>query len=72
MPPAPALVSAQTLEGPSASRGGHRRVRQRLRDADGKPLRMNLTEADKQALEAFLRTFTDTAMITDPKFSDPF
>ncbi len=43
-----------------------------LRDADGRPRRMNLSEADKQALEAFLRTFTDEAMVADPKFSDPF
>jgi len=44
----------------------------RLRAADGKPLRMNLSEADKQALEAFLRTFDDESMLTDPRFSDPF
>jgi cytochrome c peroxidase len=36
------------------------------------PRRLNLSEADKQALEAFLNTFTDTALLVDPKFSDPF
>ena len=43
-----------------------------LKDANGIPLQMNLSEADKEALEAFLNTLTDTAFLTDPKFSDPF
>jgi cytochrome c peroxidase len=47
-------------------------LHEKLRDADGNPLRMNLSEADKKALEAFLRSFTDQAMIADTKFSDPF
>lgn len=39
----------------------------------GRPIRqLNLAEADKVALEAFLRTLTDYEMLTDPKFSDPF
>jgi cytochrome c peroxidase len=36
------------------------------------PLRLNLTARQKDALEAFLDTFTDDAMLSDPKFSDPF
>ena len=36
------------------------------------PTRLNLSEEDKDALEAFLRTMTDDAFLTDPKFSDPF
>jgi cytochrome c peroxidase len=43
-----------------------------LRDVNSQPRRMNFTEADKDALEAFLRTFTDDAFLNDPKFSDPF
>lgn len=43
-----------------------------LRDVDRAPRRMNLSEPDKDALEAFLRTFTDDEFLTDPKFSDPF
>lgn len=39
---------------------------------NSEPRRMNFTEEDKDALEAFLRTFTDSAFLTDPKFSDPF
>jgi cytochrome c peroxidase len=38
----------------------------------GTPRRMDLSEEDKDALEAFLRSFTDEEMIADPKFSDPF
>lgn len=36
------------------------------------PRRLNLTEPQKQALESILETFTDRAMLEDPKFSDPF
>jgi cytochrome c peroxidase len=35
-------------------------------------IRLNLTEADKAALEAFLHTLTDHEFLSDPKFSDPF
>jgi cytochrome c peroxidase len=34
--------------------------------------RLNLTDADKAALVAFLKTLTDPKFVTDPKFSDPF
>jgi hypothetical protein len=43
-----------------------------LKDATGAPRRMNLSDADKAALEAFLNTFTDAPMLADPKFMDPF
>jgi cytochrome c peroxidase len=36
------------------------------------PRRLNLSEEDKLAFEAFLNTFTDNEFLTDPKFSDPF
>ena len=38
----------------------------------GAPLRLHLTNQEKDALEAFLRVLTDDALLTDPKFSDPF
>ncbi len=44
----------------------------RLRDAYGNPAKLNITEADKTALKAFLNSLTDYKMVTDPKFSDPF
>lgn len=36
------------------------------------PRRLNLSVEDKDALEAFLNTFTDDDFLVDPKFSDPF
>jgi cytochrome c peroxidase len=36
------------------------------------PLRMFMTNAEKNALVAFLRTLTDYELLHDPKFSDPF
>ena len=44
----------------------------RLRTANGQPRRLNLSEADKAALVAFLKTLTDTTLATNPNFSDPF
>ena len=44
----------------------------RLKDATGQPLRMNITDHEKTAIIAFLGSLTDYAMITDPKFSNPF
>lgn len=38
----------------------------------GAPKRLNLTEEDKDALEAFLHTLTDNDFLTDVRFSDPF
>jgi cytochrome c peroxidase len=43
-----------------------------LQNGSGGPLRLNLSEEDKQALEAFLHTLTDDAFLADPRFSDPF
>lgn len=33
---------------------------------------LNMTVAEKRQIRAFLRTLTDTAMLEDPKFQDPF
>lgn len=43
-----------------------------LKDSRGNPVRFNLTQTQKNDLLAFLNTLTDTKMLTDPKFSDPF
>ncbi len=47
---------------------------QRLRTPGpgGQPQRLNLAQGQKEALVAFLRTLTGTAVYTDPKYSDPF
>jgi len=44
-----------------------------LRDPlTGQPRRLDLSAEDKDALEAFLDTLTDNALLTDLRFSDPF
>ena len=36
------------------------------------PQQLNLTDAEKDQLEAFLLTLTGVSIYTDPKLSDPF
>lgn len=43
-----------------------------LRLPNGQPRNANLTQQDKDALVAFLKTLTDTNLATDVKFSNPF
>ena len=43
-----------------------------LRDPQGQPMKMNISETEKKALVAFLNTLTDFNVLTDPKFSNPF
>ncbi len=43
-----------------------------LRDANGGPRQMNLTEDQKEGLIAFLSSMTDEGFLHDPRFSDPF
>lgn len=38
----------------------------------GRPQRLGLTAADRAALVAFLMTLTDTALVADERFGDPF
>ncbi|MEM7159161.1 MAG: cytochrome c peroxidase [Myxococcota bacterium] len=38
----------------------------------GAPRQLNLSNADKDALEAFLETLTDGPLLVDPRFADPF
>jgi cytochrome c peroxidase len=44
----------------------------RLNGPGNTPRRLNLSAADKAALVAFLGTLTDTVMVSDGKFSNPF
>ena len=50
----------------------HPNLDNKLRDANGNPLQMNISPEEKKAIIAFLHTLTDDEMISDPKFSDPF
>lgn len=43
-----------------------------LRNGDGTPRKLELSEEEKNALVAFLKTLTDYDMINDIKYSDPF
>jgi cytochrome c peroxidase len=43
-----------------------------LKDANGNPVRMNLSAAQKAALVAFLKTLTDIGVATEEKWSNPF
>jgi len=38
----------------------------------GQPKRLNLNDSQKDALVAFLKTYTDQEFLTDVKYSDPF
>jgi cytochrome c peroxidase len=39
---------------------------------DGEVPQLNMTDEEKTALVAFLRTLTDEELLSDPRFSDPF
>jgi len=45
---------------------------QRLRDPQGRPLRVRFTTVEHAALVAFLNTLTDETLATDPRWADPF
>ena len=38
----------------------------------GQPLRLNLTAEERNALVAFMKTFTDVTFLADPRFANPF
>ena len=44
----------------------------RLKSPNGQPQRLNLTQEDRDALVAFLKTLTDTTLLNDVKFTNPF
>ncbi|MEZ4427093.1 MAG: cytochrome c peroxidase [Nannocystaceae bacterium] len=50
----------------------HPNLDPRLRVQGGVPQQLNLDPQEKQALEAFLGTLTDDAMIADVRYADPF
>jgi cytochrome c peroxidase len=50
----------------------HPNLSDHMINPDETPRNLNLTEEEKTALVAFLKTLTDHEMITDEKYSDPF
>lgn len=43
-----------------------------LKSKENSPIKLNLSQSEKQALKAFLLTLTDTEMLTARRYSDPF
>jgi cytochrome c peroxidase len=43
-----------------------------LLKSNGKPVKMDFSEYDKNALKAFFATLTDYQLMEDKRFSDPF
>ena len=62
----------QVVEHYSTGVKAHPNLSPQLKLPNGNPRLLNLSVADKAALVAFLKTLTDTHMITDPKYADPF
>jgi cytochrome c peroxidase len=50
----------------------HAQLSDVLRGQGGRADQFNLNGGDRGEIVAFLRTLTDQALVTDPKFSDPF
>ena len=63
---------AQVVEHYNSGVQAHPNLDQRLRLPNGNPIRLNLSAADKQALVAFMNTLTDSAFLSDPRYSNPF
>ena len=50
----------------------HPNLDDQLKNQFGQPIQLNISETEKQAMIAFLNTFTDFEFIGDPALSDPF
>ncbi len=50
----------------------HPKLHELLRNNNGQPLRLNLSNEDKAALIAFLETLTDVDYLQEVRYSDPF
>lgn len=62
----------EVIEHYNSSVKPHPNLSPQLRNPDGSPKKLNLTEEQKAALVAFLKTLTDRSIISDTKFSNPF
>lgn len=63
---------AEVVEFYNSQVQAHPNLDQRLRQPNGQPRRLNLSQAEAEALVAFLETLTDQNFTTDIRFSDPF
>lgn len=62
----------QVIEHYNSGVENHPNLDPRLRVGGGQVRRLNLTNAERVNLLAFLQTLTDTSLINDTRFSDPF
>lgn len=62
----------QVIEHYNSGVQNHPNLSPPLRTPGGTPIRLNLSQNQKDALLAFLNTLTDNSFATDPKFQDPF
>ncbi|MGV3695862.1 cytochrome-c peroxidase [Flavobacterium sp.] len=62
----------QVIEHYNSGVKNHPNLSPQLKDINGNPQQLNLTESQKAALVAFLRTLTDENILSNQKWSDPF
>ncbi len=62
----------QVIEHYNSGVQAHPNLAAPLKDANGNPIRLNLTQAQKSALLAFLKTLTDRSVESNPMWSNPF
>lgn len=63
---------AEVVEHYNSGTQNHPNLDNRLEGNNGQPRRLNLTQAEKDALVAFMETLTDTQFINDQKYQNPF
>jgi cytochrome c peroxidase len=63
---------AQVVEHYNSGVQANPNVDGRLTGPGGNPIRLNLTDEEKDALVAFMLTLTDETFLNDERFSDPF
>lgn len=62
----------EVLEHYSEGIKNHPNLDDRLKDIEGNPMRMNISDDEKKAIIAFLNTMTDYTLLTNPNYSNPF
>ena len=50
----------------------HQYLGDQLREANGQAKQFNYSQADREALKAFMETFVDQDVLTDERYADPF
>ncbi len=62
----------EVMEHYSTGIQNHPGLDERLKDEYGKAMQMNISDMERQSIIAFLNSLTDYAMLTEPKYSNPF